>query len=209
MLIGSMPAACLGDPHVCPCFSGPKSHVGGVITKGSTSLLIGNKPAARVSDLTTCTPEPGAIALGEFTVLIGDLGGSPGGSTPGAGASTDDAVEESSDALAKAGPAPSATAQTAALVAAQNLAAAASGAALCEICSPMIRKQMAEAGQSPKSWEQPAELAERADPNQLDASCPVEHTVVRDQAAIGMVPDEPRDDCEVSDPPRFADDAEV
>src|SRR5690606_32285500 len=75
VLIGNLPAACMGDPHVCPMFSGPKPHTGGTITKGSATVLIGNKPAARVSDLTVCTSEPGQIAKGEMTVLIGDLAG--------------------------------------------------------------------------------------------------------------------------------------
>jgi uncharacterized Zn-binding protein involved in type VI secretion len=70
--IAGIPAACMGDPHACPMWTALKPHVGGVITKGSASVLIGNKPAARVSDLTTCTPEPGAIALGEMSVLIGE-----------------------------------------------------------------------------------------------------------------------------------------
>jgi N-acetylmuramoyl-L-alanine amidase len=73
VFIGSKPAACLGDPHVCPMFSGPKPHTGGTITKGSATVLIGGKPAARVADLTVCTAEPGQVATGEMTVLIGDL----------------------------------------------------------------------------------------------------------------------------------------
>lgn len=75
VMIGNKPAACLGDAHICPMFSGPKAHAGGTITKGSLTVMIGGKPAARVSDLTVCSPEPGAIAFGEPTVLIGDLGG--------------------------------------------------------------------------------------------------------------------------------------
>jgi uncharacterized Zn-binding protein involved in type VI secretion len=70
--IAGIPAACMGDPHVCPMWTALKPHVGGVITKGSMSVMIAGKPAARISDLTTCTPEPGAIALGEMSVLIGE-----------------------------------------------------------------------------------------------------------------------------------------
>ncbi len=82
VFIGNKPAACMGDPHVCPMFSGPKPHVGGTITKGSATVYIGGKFAARVADLTVCTSEPGQVATGELSVLIGDLAGS---GTAGAG----------------------------------------------------------------------------------------------------------------------------
>jgi len=62
VLIGGLPAACVGDPHVCPMFDGPKPHVGGVILMGSTKVFICNKPAARVGDLTQCVGPSGAIA---------------------------------------------------------------------------------------------------------------------------------------------------
>lgn len=72
VLIGGKPAATMGDPHVCPMFDGPKPHVGGVIMKGSTKVLICNKPAARVGDLTQCVGPTGAVAPpGALTVLIG------------------------------------------------------------------------------------------------------------------------------------------
>jgi uncharacterized Zn-binding protein involved in type VI secretion len=61
----------MGDPHLCPMSSGPKPHVGGIITKGSSSVLVGGFPVARVGDPTVCTPEPGNIAAGEMSVLIG------------------------------------------------------------------------------------------------------------------------------------------
>ena len=72
VMIGGKPAACAGDPHICPMFTGLKPHVGGVIAKGSATVKIGFMPAARVSDLTTCSPEPGAVAMGEPTVNIGE-----------------------------------------------------------------------------------------------------------------------------------------
>lgn len=72
VLIGQKPAACAGDPHLCPMFTGLKPHVGGTISKGSATVKIGFKPAARVSDLTVCSPEPGAVAVGEPTVVIGE-----------------------------------------------------------------------------------------------------------------------------------------
>lgn len=69
--IGYMPAACMGDPHVCPLSDGPKPHVGGTILKGSATVLIGNKGAARVGDPTECKGPPGTINKGENSVDIG------------------------------------------------------------------------------------------------------------------------------------------
>lgn len=106
VFIGNMPAACMGDPHVCPMFSGPKAHAGGTITKGSATVLIGNKPAARVSDLTVCTSEPGQIAVGEMTVLIGDLSAAGGGSSARGSSSTESSSQspKAPSSEKKAGP---------------------------------------------------------------------------------------------------------
>lgn len=62
VLIGSMPAAVMGDSCVCV---GPPSS----IVKGSATVLIGGKPAARVGD---STAHGGTIAPpGCVTVIIG------------------------------------------------------------------------------------------------------------------------------------------
>lgn len=61
VLIGSLPAAVLGDNAVCV---GPPD----VIIMGSTTVLIGSKPAARVGDPTA---HGGSIVVGLPTVLIG------------------------------------------------------------------------------------------------------------------------------------------
>jgi uncharacterized Zn-binding protein involved in type VI secretion len=71
VMIGGKPVACAGDPHLCPMFSGAKPHAGGSIAKGSATVFIGNMPVARVADPTVCTAEPGNIAVGEVTVLVG------------------------------------------------------------------------------------------------------------------------------------------
>jgi uncharacterized Zn-binding protein involved in type VI secretion len=71
VLIGNMPAACMGDMHTCPMFDGPKPHVGGPITLGSATVLIGGKPAARMGDMATCVGPPSSIVIGCTTVLIG------------------------------------------------------------------------------------------------------------------------------------------
>ena len=64
VLIGSLPAATLGD--ACVCSSAPDT-----IVQGSLSVLIGGKPAARLGDLTA---HGGVITTGCASVLIGDVG---------------------------------------------------------------------------------------------------------------------------------------
>lgn len=67
-------AARLGDMHTCPAVGpGPTPHVGGVITHGCSSVLIGGMPAARVGDGCVCVGPPDTIAEGSTTVIIGGL----------------------------------------------------------------------------------------------------------------------------------------
>jgi uncharacterized Zn-binding protein involved in type VI secretion len=61
VLIDKMPAAVLGDNLVCV---GPPD----AIVKGSATVMIGGKPAARMGDTTT---HGGSIILGCPTVMIG------------------------------------------------------------------------------------------------------------------------------------------
>ena len=61
VLIGGMPAACMGDMVTCV---GPPD----TILLGSTTVFIGGKMAARMGDMTV---HGGAIILGCPTVLIG------------------------------------------------------------------------------------------------------------------------------------------
>jgi len=61
VLIGGLPAACVGDMAVCV---GPPDS----IVKGSATVLIGGKPAARMGD--NCA-HGGTIVAGFPTVLIG------------------------------------------------------------------------------------------------------------------------------------------
>jgi len=60
VLIGGLPAACLGD--MCVCVGPPD-----VIVLGSFTVLIGGRPAARLGDVTA---HGGTIILGSFTVLL-------------------------------------------------------------------------------------------------------------------------------------------
>jgi len=74
VLIGGMPAARLGDMHVCPMVTPgipPIPHVGGPISLGSATVLIGGMPAARMGDLAVCTGPPDTVMNGCPTVLIG------------------------------------------------------------------------------------------------------------------------------------------
>lgn len=61
MLIGGMPAACLGD--LCTCVGPPDP-----IIIGSATVTIAGKPAARMGD---STAHGGKVILGCPTVLIG------------------------------------------------------------------------------------------------------------------------------------------
>ena len=60
-LIGKLPAAVVGD--MCVCVGPPDS-----IVKGSATVMIGGKPAARMGDTTA---HGGSIVLGCPTVMIG------------------------------------------------------------------------------------------------------------------------------------------
>ncbi len=90
VMIGKMPAATMGDQHVCPMITPgtpPIPHVGGPILLGSTGVFVGKKPAARVGDMAVCVGPPSQIVLGCFTVLIGEAGsGSQAGSAGAAAA---------------------------------------------------------------------------------------------------------------------------
>src|SRR6476620_6425869 len=61
VLIGGMPAACVGDMCVC---TGPPD----TIAMGSSTVLVGGKPAARIGD---STAHGGTIVAGCPTVMIG------------------------------------------------------------------------------------------------------------------------------------------
>ena len=68
-------AARLTDMHTCPmqtpAVPSPIPHVGGPITLGSATVLIGGVPAARMGDMAVCTGPPDSIVAGCPTVLLG------------------------------------------------------------------------------------------------------------------------------------------
>jgi uncharacterized Zn-binding protein involved in type VI secretion len=69
----AFPAARQGDFHICPLFNGPQPHVGGPISGGCPTVLIGGQPAARITYVCTCAGPPDMIAVGSATVFIGGL----------------------------------------------------------------------------------------------------------------------------------------
>lgn len=90
VMIGGMPAAVVGDMHVCPMVTPgvpPVPHVGGpVLPPGVPTVLIMGKPAVCVGDMATCTGPPDTILPpGCPTVMIGSGGGGGGAGSPGSG----------------------------------------------------------------------------------------------------------------------------
>lgn len=68
-----MPAARITDMHVCPMVTVVVPHVGGPIVPGCPTVLISGIPAARATDVCTCTGPPDVVAMGSPTVLIGGM----------------------------------------------------------------------------------------------------------------------------------------
>lgn len=68
-----LPAARVSDLHVCPMVTGVVPHVGGPISLGCPTVLIGGLPAARVGDMAVCAGPPDAIVKGSAKVLIGGV----------------------------------------------------------------------------------------------------------------------------------------
>jgi len=71
------PAARVTDMHSCPMSTPatpPIPHVGGpILPPCSTNILIGNLPAARLSDKALCITAMDAIVQGSATVLFNNL----------------------------------------------------------------------------------------------------------------------------------------
>lgn len=72
VLIGGQPAwRAIVDVHTCPLASGTVPHTGGVVMKGSLTVLINNFPAVRSGDQIVEGGPPNAVSLGCPTVQIG------------------------------------------------------------------------------------------------------------------------------------------
>jgi uncharacterized Zn-binding protein involved in type VI secretion len=69
-----MPAARVGDAHVCPMVTGVVPHVGGpILPPCCPTVFTGSIPQARVSDMATCVGPPDMIEQGSTTVMVGGL----------------------------------------------------------------------------------------------------------------------------------------
>ncbi len=68
VLIGSMPAAVVGDTHVCSLPPNAHPLTVSIFPSGSSTVLVGGVPALRTTDTAIC----GAMsAVGAPTVMIG------------------------------------------------------------------------------------------------------------------------------------------
>lgn len=69
-----LPAARVGDMHVCPMVSGTVPHIGGpALPPGAPTVLIGGMPVLRVGDMLTCTGPPDTVVTGSATVTVGGM----------------------------------------------------------------------------------------------------------------------------------------
>jgi uncharacterized Zn-binding protein involved in type VI secretion len=71
VFIHGQPVARLDDRVVCSASTDGRPHVGGVIVRGSATVLINGRPAARAGDLVLETDTTSVILTGSETVLIG------------------------------------------------------------------------------------------------------------------------------------------
>ena len=64
--------ATVGDTHTCPMVTGTTPHIGGTIITGASSMLVNNKPVARMGDKVICTGcgMMATIIQGDANVLI-------------------------------------------------------------------------------------------------------------------------------------------
>ncbi|WP_118136825.1 PAAR domain-containing protein [Oceanicella sp. SM1341] len=67
----TLPAARVTDMHVCPMLTGPVPHVGGPVVMPCPTVLIGKLPAATALAMAVCVGPPDVIAKGSTTVLTG------------------------------------------------------------------------------------------------------------------------------------------
>ena len=68
------PAARIGDMHTCPANNpGPVAHEGGPVAMGSTNVITGGMPQARVTDPCVCKGPNDMIVMGSATVKVNNL----------------------------------------------------------------------------------------------------------------------------------------
>jgi len=102
VLIGGMPAARVGDMHVCPLVTPgvpPIPHVGmPIASPGAPTVLIGGVPAATMGSIAPCVGPPDSIVMGCPTVILG--GGGAGSASGGGGGGGGGAAAHASAATA-------------------------------------------------------------------------------------------------------------
>lgn len=70
VLIGAIPAARVGDRHLCPAMEGTKPHHGGPIVRGVRDVKVGGQFASRATDTVLCDGPSAFIVFGAPDVLI-------------------------------------------------------------------------------------------------------------------------------------------
>ena len=65
------PASRMTDMHVCPMVTGVVPHVGGPIIAAGVTVLTAMMPQAVATDKAICVGPPDVIAKGSMTVLVG------------------------------------------------------------------------------------------------------------------------------------------
>ncbi|WP_133405436.1 PAAR domain-containing protein [Parashewanella tropica] len=83
-----MPASRATDMHICPMVTAIIPHVGGPLAPMPCTVLIGNMPAATMTQMCVCVGPPDTIIKGSMTVLISNMPGTRLGDTSGHGANT-------------------------------------------------------------------------------------------------------------------------
>ncbi len=84
------PAARQTDLHTCPMVTPgvpPIPHVGGPISQGIPTVLIGGLPAATLGSMCVCVGPPDSIVKGSSTVMIGGMPAARMGDTTAHGGS--------------------------------------------------------------------------------------------------------------------------
>ncbi|MEZ4390411.1 MAG: PAAR domain-containing protein [Polyangiales bacterium] len=159
------PASRIGDNHVCPKVEpGPVPHVGGPILTGEATVLIANKPAARVTDLAQCNAPPDSIKKGSSNVLISNQEAARIGDPTNHGGVV---VQGEATVLIGSG------AQSGVLSAASR-----SGAPFCEECERRKREQQQ------RDEEKRQASAQRARPPHVSPRAPAAATPARQPGAL-------------------------
>ena len=65
------PAATMTSFHVCPMLTGPVPHVGGPVIAAGVTVLTGMLPQAVMGDKAICVGPPDSIVKGSATVQVG------------------------------------------------------------------------------------------------------------------------------------------